>query len=310
MVDQAHRETDERLEKMENHLKAIYSRAGRELKKKAEAYWADFDRLDEKKRKQVAAGRITKEEYDTWRRNKILYARRFPQLKKQLAESLLHANETAIRYINDQLPDIYALNYNAIKPQVDGLGGYSFTLVDPTTVKNLASKDLQLLPYKEIDPDRDIPWNMKHIQSEVLQGILQGDSIPKLSNRLRKVTDMNRESAVRNARTMVTSAENKGRLDSFTKAEKDGIILKKTWVSSNQLGRTRTWHLPGAFNSLSVDIDKPFHNEMGDIMYPGDPEAAPANVYNCRCTIAAKILGFAKKAVVDKAVETVEKKIL
>ena len=43
-----------------------------------------------------------------------------------------------------------------------------------------------------------------------------------------------------------------------------------------------------------ADVDKPFHSELGDIMYPGDPEADPANVYNCRCTLAAKVLGFRK----------------
>ena len=30
-------------------------------------------------------------------------------------------------------------------------------------------------------------------------------------------------------------------------------------------------------------------------MYPGDPEAHPSNVYNCRCTIAARVIGFENK---------------
>lgn len=30
-------------------------------------------------------------------------------------------------------------------------------------------------------------------------------------------------------------------------------------------------------------------------MYPGDPDADPANVYNCRCTLGSEIIGFKKK---------------
>ena len=36
------------------------------------------------------------------------------------------------------------------------------------------------------------------------------------------------------------------------------------------------------------------HKLLGEIMFPGAPEAHPANVYNCRCTTAAKVLGFEK----------------
>ena len=40
--------------------------------------------------------------------------------------------------------------------------------------------------------------------------------------------------------------------------------------------------------------DKPFSNDIGLIMFPGDPGAHPANVYNCRCTMAAVVKGFKK----------------
>ena len=41
-----------------------------------------------------------------------------------------------------------------------------------------------------------------------------------------------------------------------------------------------------------MDNDKPFENDFGKIMYPGDPSAAGANIYNCRCTLIADIEGF------------------
>ena len=58
--------------------------------------------------------------------------------------------------------------------------------------------------------------------------------------------------------------------------------------------------MPSAFTSLVVDQDKPFENSLGKIMFPGDPSAHGANVWNCRCSMAAVVKGF-KKAQVQKA---------
>ena len=43
---------------------------------------------------------------------------------------------------------------------------------------------------------------------------------------------------------------------------------------------------------MEVDIDEPFVNSFGKIMFPGDPHADPANVYNCRCAMVSEIKGF------------------
>ena len=47
-------------------------------------------------------------------------------------------------------------------------------------------------------------------------------------------------------------------------------------------------------NGVEVGIDEAWENEYGPIMYPGDPNADPANVYNCRCSIRAHVKGFKK----------------
>ena len=294
MADKAHRLTDEKLEEMEKRLSAIYSRAEKEIQKTADEYFSKFAKQDEAKRKLLEQGKITDEEYKKWRKGKVMYGKRFTEMKEQCAKQLLNVNQTALAYVNGELPEVYAINYNALAGSVDGVGGYSFTLVDADTVRNLAVTDTSILPYKELDPEKDIPWNMKKINAETLQGILQGESMDKIAKRLRNVQEMNKTQAIRSARTIVTGAENKGRQDSYARAEADGIILQKEWLATND-GRTR--HSHAALDGAIVDQDKKFDNGL---MYPGDPSGRPEEVYNCRCTLVAKVNGF-KKAQVEKA---------
>lgn len=275
MADTAHRLTDEKLEEMEKRLSAIYSRAEKEIQKTADEYFSKFAKQDEAKRKLLEQGKITEDEYKKWRKGKVMYGKRFTEMKEQCAKQLLNVNQTALAYINGELPEVYSINYNALATSVDGVGGYSFTLVDADTVRNLAVTDTSLLPYKELDPAKDIPWNMKKINAETLQGILQGESMDKIAKRLRNVQEMNKTQAIRSARTIVTGAENKGRQDSYARAEADGIILQKEWLATND-GRTR--HSHAALDGAIVDQDKKFDNGL---MYPGDPSGRPEEVYNC-----------------------------
>ena len=294
-MDNAHKLTDKKLEEIERKLLDIYSSAEKDIQKKADEYFKKFEKEDKKKRILLEKGEITKEEYKTWRKGKIMYGKRFEAMQEDISKQLLNVNKTALAYINGTLPEVYSLNYNALKEAVDGVGGYSFTLVDADTVRNLALNDKSLLPYKKLDPKKDIPWNMKNINSEVLQGIIQGESIPNISKRIMNVQEMNKNASIRTARTIVTGAENKGRLDSYQRAQEDGIILEKQWISAHD-SKTRDWHRE--LDGTTSDIDKPFVNSVGEIMYPGDPGADPANVYNCRCTLVANVKGFRK---VDKS---------
>ena len=288
MADKAHILTDEKLEEMERHLSAIYSRAEKEIQKTADEYFDKFHKQDEAKRKLLEQGKITEDEYKKWRKNKIMYGKRFTEMKERCAKQLLNVNEIALAYVNDQLPEIYAINYNALAKSVDGVGGYVFTLLDANTVKHLAMADKSLLPYKKLDPAKDIPWNMKKINTETLQGIIQGESMGKIAKRIRNVQEMNRTQAIRSARTIVTGAENKGRQDSYARAEADGIILQKEWLATND-NRTRHSHV--LLDGDIVDQDKKFDNGL---MFPGDPNGEPSEVYNCRCSMTAVVKGFKK----------------
>lgn len=288
-MDSAHKKTDKKLAEMERHLSNIYERSKKELEKKTADFWKAFERKDNAKKAKLKAGEITEEEYKRWRKNQLMSGKHWDEMVKTVSKEMLNADKTAIAYVNGKLPEIYALNYNALEDATSGIKGYSFELVDASTVRNLATSDKTILPYKEVDGKKVERWNTQKVNSEVLQGIIQGESTQKIAKRLENVVGMEKKSALRNARTTTTSAENKGRMDSYHDAQKQGIILKKRWISTHD-PRTREEHLE--LDDQIVDVDEPFQNSLGDIMYPGDPDADPANVYNCRCTMASFVEGF------------------
>ena len=301
MADKAHLATDELLNKMEQRLRAIYTRASREIGEAWQAYLKDAGKeiadlqqqyMDAKAANDTETARQLGKSLGRAKRERTLTDKRYRELTQQTAEQLAHVNETATAYINKNLPEVYAINYNAIGESFDGIGGYSFTLTDADTVRNLVESDRSFLPMRNLDFSRDVAWNIEKMNAEVLQGILQGESMDKIADRLGQVIGMNSRSAISAARTIVTGAENKGRQDSYARAEADGVILQKEWLSSDQPGRTRDWHMPYAFTSLVVNQDEPFENSLGKIMFPGDPSADGANVWNCRCSMAAVVKGF------------------
>ena len=298
-MDKGHLTTDKLLLTMEKKLTAIYSRANKEVSEKMAEYLGGLKDKEKQLQEAIKAAKSPEERakaeaaYKSFMENATLKNAHYNALAKSMAENLKNVNQTAMAYVNGQLPEVYALNYNAVGGDISGkVKGYSFDLVDVPTVKTLATKDETLLPYKTVDGKKDVRWNTKQVNSEIMQGILQGESIPDISKRLTHVTEMNLTSAIRNARTATTSAENRGRMDSYHRAQDMGVQIVKVWMATND-ERTREEHLE--LDGQEREIDEPFENSLGEIMYPGDPDADPANVYNCRCTMVTRVLGFAKE---------------
>lgn len=295
-MDKARIQTDKKLQKMEKKVNKIYKNAYGDISKDwikfmdshAPKLQKAYDALQEAlKSGDKTAIDEAKEVYQRTAMNITVNNKRFQGMAEDTAAKISHTNEVALAYVNDQVPSIYTVNYNQFKNEK--IKGYSFSLVNEQAVKNLATSDKTLLPTKKLDIPKDMRWNAKNINSQMVQGILQGESVPKLAKRLGTVTDMNRVSAIRNARTITTAAENKGRQDSFKKASDDGVIMEREWVAAHD-DHTRAWHLD--LHGVRVGVDEPWENEYGEIMYPADPSADPANVYNCRCSIRAVVKGF------------------
>lgn len=294
-MDAAHDKTDKILSVLEQRIKDTYTRSQAEISESWRRYMDEVDVRVKKLHKAVSDAEDDEQrakalaEYKRVVRNATLTNERYAAMVQETSERLSHVNEIALVCVNGELPKIYTLNYNETNNGIaNAVNGYSFTLLDENTVRNLIESDETLLPLRHLDLAADMRWNTKKINAEVLQGILQGESVADIAARLERVTDMNRVSALRNARTAVTGAENKGRMDGYAQAEKMGVKLKKRWMSALD---NRVRHTHRALNGQVRDNDKPFEVDGYEIMYPGDPMAAPEMVYNCRCTTVAEVMG-------------------
>lgn len=293
-------DTDVLLREMEKRLSGIYTRAQKEIGESWVEYLIGIDQEvsdlqikydNAKKSGNKEEARKYGRQLSAVKRERTLGDEYYRDLTRQTAAQISAVNQTAVAYINGQLPEVYSLGYNGIAANLnkEAYSGISFTMVDANTVKSLVTEDKTLLPYKKINGRKDVRWNTQKINSEVLQGILQGEPMPKVAKRLENVLGMNETSAIRNARTAVTGAENRGRLDMLREADKNGVHTRKVWSAIHD---NRTRHSHEELDGQEAEIDEPFYSEFGEIMMPGDPDADPADVYNCRCRLRYKIVGF------------------
>ena len=277
--------------KFENKLKAIYSQAEVEILQKMDEFTEKFKVKDAIHRQELADGKITQEDYDNWLRGQVFQGKRWTAKREEIARVLYNANSVAMGEVNNEKKKVFAFNSNYQAYELEHTGGvnFGFDLYDATTVERLIREEPSLLPPKKMDPAKDIPWNMRNITREVTQGIIQGESLQEIANRIARETgSTNQRAMIRSARTAMTGAQNSGRNVRLREARDKGINVMKQWMATLD-GRTRDSHRDMDGEKIKVG-DKWHHYKFSNgCEYPGDPKGPPREVYNCRCTLVGDI---------------------
>lgn len=296
MSDPAHQATDAIIAKIEKDITKEYKKAHKEVTQKLDDYLARFATKDKKWQEWVANGTKTAQEYKDWKMGQILVGQRWADLKDSLAKDYGNAAKISQSIANGYRPEVYALNHNYSTFEIEKKSklNTSYTLYSRESVERMYRENPRLYHKpgqtisQQIKEGKLARWDKRRIQSVLMQGILQGESIPNLTQRLEKVTGGDHKAAIRNIRTMMTGVQNAGRVDAQERAKSMGIPVKKQWLATLD-SRTRHWHRE--LDGEVAETDEPFENEIGKIMFPGDPDADPANIYNCRCTLLSVIEG-------------------
>ena len=280
-------ETEKALKKLEAQIKREYSKASREMRVTAQNYFIQWEDRYKAEYEKYQNGAYTDAQFKSWVQTQIARGESYEIMANKLAQRAVEADQVASAYINDTTPSIYSLNYNYEAYNINQITGIDFKLVDEQTVKELMLQENHTeFRVTSINPTRDYEWNSKQIHSALTSSILQGKSIDQLADSYMVVMKRDRASAIRNARTSVTSAQNSGRNASYELAKKMGINVQKQWLATLD-SRTRDSH--AELDGEVVDYDAKFSNGL---RYPADPNGSPAEVYNCRCTMVAYLPDF------------------
>lgn len=288
MGDQAHDFAEQKIAEFQAEVWETYQQAQADAQEALSRFLKRFEKEDERQREKVKAGELSEADYKAWRKGKILRSRQLSSTLGQVSQAMTEANRVAMAALNGKLPEVYAenANYAAFSICKETGAAVAFDLVDPDTVGHMLTAGAALLP--AVDVAKDVAWNRKLVSSQLTQGVLLGESIPKIARRVQNVTGSNIATAMRTARTAVTGAECAGRMNSYERAKGMGIKLKKEWVSTLD---NRTRHSHRQLDGERIDNDEKAKFSNG-CRYPGDPTARYAEICNCRCTVIAAVEGF------------------
>lgn len=255
--------TDAMLKALEKQIKSVYTKAYSEMKAEANSVLAKIELNPDMPLSQKMA---LMSKYD-----------RLNNLSEQLANTTLNANSMAQKMINNEMVNIYELNYNE---SAERLG---FSLTDHGAVKKILTEEEN--PFNMISSLYDKTAIKNQMKGELMQGLLRGESINKIARRFKNVSEKSLKDSIRIARTETTRVVNSAKQDILHEGKRLGFKMKKKWVATTD-GRVREEHL--AMDGVIANEDEPFIMPNGDrLMFPGDISlgASPENVINCRCTM-------------------------
>lgn len=280
------RQMDDRLDDLEDRLTALYANAYNDIASEFDDFTSSFEEADKRMRARYLEGEITKEEYTNWRRKELLKAKGYKLTLAEITDVLVNTDVAAMALVAGELPSVIAESYNFMASlgwaaaDEAGLSVGTFQIYNARTVQALIKDNPDLLP--SIDIPEDLKWNKDRINREITQGIIQGDSMPEIADRLRQVTTMDENAAIRNARTSMTYAENLGRDNAYNDMKDKGMPVAKKW-SATMDDRTRATHRQ--LNGTYANEEGYFGEGILETLLkcPGDPRGDAQEIYNCRC---------------------------
>lgn len=299
MMDRGQRDTYRELTAIEKRINREYAQAIKGIEDELFDYLRRYQVKDKRWREWVESGEKTVEEYQKWRTGQMAVGKRWADQKEVIANQLFEVNKDLREYIRKEMPQVYADNFNyaTYKLEKDAHIDTGFNLYNKEAVERIIGEDADVLkgPGRRvkglITRGKAVAWDKKQLQSVMIQGILQGDSIPKLAERLATTVGVSDEkAAIRYARTMATGSMNAGRVDAYKRAESKGVEMVQRWVATED---NRTRHSHRWLNGEERPVGEAFSNGCE---YPGDPKGDASEIYNCRCCLRGVVKGLERQA--------------
>lgn len=204
--------------------------------------------------------------------------------RRKIAVAFTDANVQATGHINDVLNEAFAdgMNDAAYMLAMSGVEAWPITAAMATQIGVKLSR-------RGVKRVKDISYNANRLQTAVHSAVFQGVTVNELPKHVARVMSNVRKSEMTaTARASIYGASDFGEYFAGIEAEHSGIDVEKTWLAIMDMHvRPSHKHLHG----VTIPLHEKFHGYHGDLRFPHDPLAHPAEIYNCRCRMVVHVAG-------------------
>lgn len=177
--------------------------------------------------------------------------------------------------------------------QAAGEMGYSigFNMLNPKVIEKAIENPLDRVGFLKRNRENQARLT-RQLQENLTQGLIQGKSYQQTAKVVSERMGIGAYNANRIVQTESHRIQQGARNDVLGEADKLGVVMKKTWVSSLD-SNTRDAHQSA--DGQTKNVDEPFIVNGESLDYPGDSAGSGSNVINCRCSHSAIIEGYEPK---------------
>lgn len=243
-----------------------------------------------KRAKDVQSGKIkppaglkTEKQIEAWKRGYMRRAAEKGEVVESIAKEMQEAGIKTRTRIQKTMSRIYAQTRKNVSALLDK--------VIPANLPEMTRKQAEILLYRSgkagafskiafANLGNDAKA-VKRLRNEMAQAIIKGEDDAKIIERIRKVTGMEENDAMRVLRTERTHIESLAMQDTAMEHYKaTGARPRKRWICMFRNSRDSHVQMHGQ----TVFVDEDFTLPSGNpISYPGDSRAGAAEVCNCQC---------------------------
>lgn len=234
--------------------------------------------------------------YEKYEQNgKLTYAEmaKYDRLTKLIDEidHLLRVNYKTLRkVIYDVLGESYLDGYylTAWAVETDTLSKLNYSAVKPETIAEMIENPISGLTLSQrLEKNRiNIVYT---IQQEVTRGLVKGETYGSMAKRIKSVLENDTAKATRIVRTEAHRVIEASKHDSAMHANKNGVIMTKTW---NSMEDERVRHTSKAnhriLNGTTIPVDENFKQGDGEGPAPGQMGSAAHDIH-CRCFLTYSV---------------------
>ena len=157
-MDSAAKATNKRLSKIEKRLEKLYKDAQSDITKawnkymlEQNAYVKDLQEAYQRAKLYGTAeeAREIGKQLGVAKAERTIQNKYYKEMVEETTRKLANVNKTALAYINDEMPWVYATNYNEAANTARKVG-MAFNLVDESTVRRMIIDDDITLPPKKL----------------------------------------------------------------------------------------------------------------------------------------------------------------